>query len=143
MILLDANLLLYAYNTSSADHVKAKTCIERLLSGPEPAGFCWPVIIAFIRIATNARAFPRPLSRTEAVLAVSEWLDQPQTVVLGPGDNHWTILQRMVSQGKASGPLVSDAHLAALAVEHGATLYSTDRDFARFPNLKFENPLES
>ena len=111
MILLDANLLLYAYNTSSADH--------------------------------DSRAFALPLSRAEAVLAVSEWLDQPQTVVLGAGENHWTILQRVLSQGKASGPLVSDAHLAALAVEHGATLYSTDRDFARFPNLKFENPLGS
>lgn len=143
MILIDANLLLYAYNSSSEDHTKAKDCLESLLSGTEPVALCWPVITAFIRIATNPRAFPRPLSRTEAAIAVAEWLEQPQTVVLVPGDNHWTILQRMLSQGKASGALVSDAHLAALAIEHGATLYSADRDFARFPHLRFQNPLEN
>jgi toxin-antitoxin system PIN domain toxin len=143
VILIDAHLLLYAYNSSSEDHAKAKQCLENLLSGTEPVALCWPVILAFIRIATNPRAFPRPLSRSEAAIFVSEWLAQPQTIILGPGEQHWAILQRTLSQGKASGPLVSDAHLAALAIEHGATLYSTDRDFARFPTLRFENPLES
>jgi uncharacterized protein len=142
VILVDGNLLLYAYNASSEDHAKAKEWLEAVLSGAEPVAFCWPVILAFLRIATNPRAFPHPLSRTEAAVIVSEWLDQPQTVMIGPDSNHWGILQRTLSEGKAAGPLVSDAHLAALAVEHGATLYSTDRDFARFPNLKLENPLE-
>lgn len=142
MILPDANLLLYAHNVTSEEHSKAKRWLEAILSGAEPVGLCWPVILAFLRIATNQRIFPRPLSRTQAVVIVADWLEQPQTVVLSPAENHWTILQRMLSAGKASGVLVSDAHLAALAVEHGATLYSTDRDFTRFPGLKFQNPLE-
>jgi len=142
VILPDANLLLYAHNVASEEHSKAKRWLEAILSGAEPVGLCWPVILAFLRIATNQRIFPRPLSRTQAVVIVADWLEQPQTVVLSPAENHWTILQRMLSAGKASGVLVSDAHLAALAVEHGATLYSTDRDFTRFPGLKFQNPLE-
>ena len=142
MILVDVNLLLYAYNASSEDHAKAKVWLEAAFSGHEPVALCWHVILAFVRIATNSRAFPRPLSRTEAVAVVSEWLAQPQAVVIGPGENHWAILQRTLSEGKASGALASDAHLAALAIEHGATLYSSDRDFTRFPNVRFVNPLE-
>ena len=141
MILVDANLLLYAYNASSEEHTKAKDWLEFALSGPEPVALCWPVILAFLRIATNPRAFPRPLTRPEAAVIISEWLEQPQTIVIAPAENHWTILQRTLSEGKASGALVSDAHLAALAIEHGATIYSTDRDFARFANLKVKNPL--
>ena len=142
MILVDANLLLYAYNGSSEDHAKAKEWLETVFSGHEPVALCWSVILAFIRIATNSRAFPRPLSRTEAAAVVSEWFNQPQTVVIGPGENHWVILQRALSEGKASGALVSDAHLAALAIEHGATLCSSDRDFARFPRVRLLNPLD-
>ena len=141
MIIPDANLLLYAYNTASEEHTKAREWLEAVLSGSEPVGLCWPVILAFLRIATNPRILPRPLSRTEATVVVADWLEQPQTIILLPAENHWTILQRMLSQGKASGALISDAHLAALAIEHGATLYTTDRDFTRFPGLKFENPL--
>ena len=141
MIIPDANLLLYAYNTASEEHAKAREWLEAVLSGSAPVGLCWPVILAFLRIATNSRILPRPLSRTEATVVVADWLEQPQTIILLPAENHWTILQRMLSQGKASGALISDAHLAALAIEHGATLYTTDRDFTRFPGLKFENPL--
>ena len=142
MILVDANLLLYAYNASSEDHAQAKDWLEGLFSGTEPVALCWPVILAFIRLATNSRVFPHPFSRTEVAVIVSDWLDRPQTILVAPEGRHWTILQRTLSEGKASGALVSDAHLAALAIEHGATLYSTDRDFARFSNLKFENPLK-
>ena len=73
---------------------------------------------------------------------VSEWLERPQAVLAGPGDNHWEILQHLLSAGKATGSLVMDAHLATIAIEHGAILYTTDRDFARFPKLRFRNPLE-
>lgn len=142
MILVDANLLLYAYNSSSEEHDGAMKWVEAVFSGSEPVALVWPVLLAFIRISTNARAFPKPLSRAEAMIVVSEWLDRPQTVLIVPGDNHWDTLQRVSSLGKVSGPLFSDAHLAALAIEHGATLYTTDRDFARFPNLRFENPLD-
>jgi toxin-antitoxin system PIN domain toxin len=142
LILVDANLLLYAYNSSSEEHDGAMKWVEAVFSGSEPVALVWPVLLAFIRISTNARAFPKPLSRAEAMIVVSEWLDRPQTVLIVPGDNHWDTLQRVSSLGKVSGPLFSDAHLAALAIEHGATLYTTDRDFARFPNLRFENPLD-
>ena len=141
MILVDANLLLYAYNASSEEHHQAKEWLEDALSGAEPVAFCWPVLLAFIRIATNARAFPRPLSRLEAIIAVTSWLERPQAVVVSAGQNHWDVLQRLLSEGKISGPLVSDAHLAALTIEHGGTLFTTDRDFGRFPDLKFRNPL--
>ena len=75
-------------------------------------------------------------------MVVCEWLERPQALILNPGDGHWEVLQRVLSEGQASAALVSDAHLAAIAIESGATLYSSDRDFARFPNLKFINPLD-
>src|SRR5262245_11979397 len=100
MILVDANLLLYAYNASSEHHAGAKDWLESALSGPEPVALCWPVILAFVRIATNPRAFPLPLSRTEAAVIVSDWLSQPQTIIISPGDNHWWTLQRTLSEGK-------------------------------------------
>lgn len=141
MILVDANLLLYSYNASAVEHGPAKEWLEDVLSGAEPVAFCWPVLLAFIRIATNVRAFPRPLSRLEAMVAVTSWLERPQAVVVSAGLGHWEVLQRLLSEGKISGGLVSDAHLAALTMEHGATLFTTDRDFSRFPNLKFKNPI--
>jgi toxin-antitoxin system PIN domain toxin len=142
VIFVDANLLLYAYNASAPEHVKAKAWLEETLSAAEPVAMCWPVLLAFIRISTNSRAFPHPLSRLEAAMAVSSWLERPQAVVVSAGDEHWELLQRLLSQGKISGPLVSDAHLAAMTIEHGGTLFTTDRDFSRFPNLRFTNPLE-
>jgi toxin-antitoxin system PIN domain toxin len=142
VIFVDANLLLYAYNASTPEHKRAKVWLEDVLSGAEPVALCWPVLLAFIRISTNTRAFPRPLSRLEATAAVSAWLERPQAIVMSAGENHWDLLQRLLSEGKISGPLVSDAHLAAMAIEHGGTLFTTDRDFSRFPNLRFENPLE-
>ena len=142
MIFVDANLLLYAYNASTPEHKRAKIWLEDVLSGAEPVALCWPVLLAFVRISTNTRAFPRPLSRLEATSAVSAWLERPQAIVMSAGENHWDLLQRLLSEGKISGPLVSDAHLAAMAIEHGGTLFTTDRDFSRFPNLRFENPLE-
>lgn len=142
MILVDVNLLLYAYNPSAENHRKARLWLEEALSGQEPLAFSWLVILAFLRLITNRRIFPEPLSQAEAVLIVSKWLQRSQAVVVNPGENHWKILQQTMSAGKAAGPLVTDAHLAALAIEHGATLYTTDRDFTRFPKLKFQNPLE-
>ena len=142
MIFVDANLLLYAYNESAEEHSRAKAWLEQAFSESEPVALCWPVLLAFIRIATNSRAFPHPLSRLEATAVVSSWLERPQAVVVSAGDNHWDLLQRILSDGKVSGPLVSDAHLAALTIEHGGTLFTTDRDFSRFSSLKFRNPLE-
>ncbi len=142
MILIDANILLDAYNSSSKRHERARRWLEGIFSGREPARLAWATILAFLRIGTNPRAFPYPFSMAEAVAIVSEWLDRSSAEVLEPGERHWTLLSGLLQEGQARGPLVTDAHLAALAIEHGATLCSSDRDFARFPGLRVLNPFE-
>lgn len=142
MILLDANLLLYAYNSSFEQHARARAWLERTLSSPAPVGLPWTTILAFLRITTNPRAYPAPLAPAEAAGIVSEWLAHPTVAVVQPGERHWEILSRMLVDSQARGARVSDAHLAALAVEHGGTLYTTDRDFRLFPGLQMLNPLE-
>jgi len=140
MKLVDAHLLLYAYDASSDLHKKARLWLEDLFSQPKPVCLSWTTILAFLRITTNPRAFTHPLSAAEAVDIVSEWLSQPVTVILNPGDRHWKILSGFIKDGQANGPLTTDAHLAALAVEHGATLCTLDRDFLRFKGLELLNP---
>lgn len=141
MILVDANLLLYAYHTQAPQHAASRAWLERALSGEEFVGFAWMTLWAFLRIGTNPRVFERPLALDEASAAVSAWLDQPATGIVDPGERHWEILQDLMRGGQAAGPLITDAALAALAIEHGATLHTTDRDFARFPGLKWIDPL--
>ena len=141
MILLDANLLLYAYDSSSQHHLKARQWLENTLSEHLPVRLAWITIVAFLRISTNRKIFENPLSISEATLIVKEWLEHPVVDVLNPTERHWFILSRLLSDGQASGPLVMDAHLAALAIEHGARLYTTDRDFSRFDDLQVINPL--
>lgn len=141
MILVDANLLLYAEDSLSEQHTRARVWWDEQLSGSEPVGLCWPVINAYIRIGTNARLHRRPLTLKEAAERVDEWFSQPCVCILQPTDQHWAIFQKMLSAGNAVGNLVSDAHLAALAVEHNCVLCSTDADFSRFRGLKWKNPL--
>lgn len=141
MILPDANLLLYAYHPRAAQHEASKSWLEATLSASEIVRIAWSTLWAFLRISTNPMVFERPLSMTEATAAVSSWLARPNTGILDPGERHWEILQRLLEQAQCSGPLVTDAVLAALAIEHGATLYTTDRDFSRFPGLAWTNPL--
>jgi len=141
MILLDANLLLFAYVPESAEHDAARTWVEELLSEIEPVAIPWVTVWAFLRIGTNPGVFERPFSPAEALDAISGWLAQPVVTTPGPGPHHHEILDRMIREGQATGPLVTDAVLAALAIEHGCTLASTDRDFARFPGLRWFNPL--
>ena len=141
MILVDANLLLYAEDSLSSHHEPARAWWDAQLSGTEPVALCWPVLTAFIRIGTNARLHRRPLTLKEAVERVQSWLDQPCVRLVSPTDHHWLILQKLLRGGGATANLVSDAHLAALAVEHNAVLQSTDSDFARFPGLKWKNPI--
>lgn len=142
MILIDANLLLHAYNPRAVEHDASRAWFEGVLSGTQLVRFSWLTIWAFLRISTNPRVFEHPLSMAEADDIVSSWFAQPIVGVLDPADRHWEILQTLTRQGRVAGPLVMDAVLAAIAVEHGATLYSTDRDFARFPGLSWVNPLE-
>ena len=141
MILVDANILLYAEDRLSPDHDRAREWWDGKLSGSATVCLCWTVINAFIRIGTNRWVFTRPLRIQEAVARVQSWIDQPCTRIIHPTERHWQVFLKMLEQGQAAGPLVTDAHLAALAIEHGCTLYSTDSDFARFPGLKWTNPL--
>ena len=141
MILVDANILLYAEDSLSARHEAARTWWDKQLSGTEPVALCWPVLTAFIRISTNVRLHQRPLTLDEAIERTQSWFDQPCLRILEPTEQHWTIFQQMLRKGNATANLVSDAHLAALAIEHDAILNSADADFARFPSLKWMNPL--
>jgi uncharacterized protein len=143
MILVDANLLLYAYHERAQQHRRARAWLEAVLSGTQLVRFPTLSLWAFLRITTNPRVFAKPLSAEEAGAAVSSWLAQPIAAVLEPGERHWEILGQLMLQGQVKGPLVMDAVIAALAIEHGATLHTSDRDFARFPGLKWRNPLES
>lgn len=141
MILPDVNLLLYAYYPRAKEHEPSQAWLERVLSEPELVGFPWMVLWAFLRISTNARVFDQPMSTAEAAAAVSAWIRRPNVQLLEPGLRHWEILGRLLSEGQVAGPLVTDAALAALAIEHGAVLCTTDRDFSRFPGLKWKNPI--
>ena len=141
MIVLDANLLLYAYDTASAKHEPARQWIENTLSGVEPVGLPWQTVSAFLRIVTNVRLPGNRFTMEEAAVIVGHWTALPVVHLLAPKDRHWTFFQHMLVEGKASGPLATDAQLAALTVENGGVLYTTDRDFARFPGLKWINPL--
>jgi len=140
MIVIDANLLLYAYNRSASAHGPAKTWFERTLSLSEPVGIPWQSISAFIRIATNPN-LPDSLPMQNAVAVVNQWLARPQVQTLAPGELHWAIYRQMLIEGQVRGPLTSDAQLAALTIEFGGILHTTDRDFTRFPGLRWLNPL--
>ncbi len=137
----DANLLLYAYNESAEHHGRAKLWLEEKLSSPELFGLSWQVITAFLRISTNPRAFPLPFTLKEVIEIVEDWLTQPQVKILLPTEKHWKIFSDLIIEGQTNGAMMVDAHLAALAIEHGATLATTDRDFVRFSKLKTINPL--
>ncbi len=143
MILPDANLLLYAEDSLSEHHEAACTWWDEQLSGSEPVALCWPVLTAFMRIGTNVRLHKRPLTLREAIERVQSWLDQPCVHLIQPTDQHWELFQQMLRVGNAAANLVSDAHVAALAVEHNCVLHSTDTDFARFRGLKWTNPIAS
>ena len=141
MILVDANILLYAEDSLQSHHQQARTWWDGQLSGTGVVCLCWTVLSAFIRIGTNPRVFDHPLSLEQALARVQSWLDQPCTRVVRPTERHWTVFQQVLTDGQAVANLVTDAHLAALAIEHGCELASTDSDFARFPKLKWRNPL--
>jgi toxin-antitoxin system PIN domain toxin len=141
MKVLDLNLLIYAVNRDSGFHARARSWLEATLSGDEPVGIPWAVILGFLRIATSDRVLPKPLKPDQGLTIVTGWLAQPAVFALSPGDGHWTTLRRLLDEAGTAGNLTTDAHLAALAIENGAELCSTDSDFARFPNLRWMNPL--
>jgi uncharacterized protein len=140
VILVDANVLLYAYQPRSEYHQGCRAWVEEAFSGEEPVCLAWVSVLAFVRISTNPRIFEAPLRTAEAVAVVSSWLARPSVSVLEAGEECWEILRELLVEAQVTGPLVMDAFLAALALENGATLATTDRDFARFPQLKIKNP---
>jgi len=141
VIVLDANILLYAYDTASPFHAKARSWVELVFSGADAVGLPWQTVSAFLRIMTNPTLPGDRFSLEEAAHVVDRWLEQPNVRLLTPGDDHWPLFRQMVVEGQALGPLVTDAQLAALTMEYGGVLYTTDRDFARFPGLRWANPL--
>ncbi|HET7205812.1 MAG TPA: type II toxin-antitoxin system VapC family toxin [Terriglobales bacterium] len=141
MIVLDANILLYAYDTGSQHHLKARAWVESIFTEPEPVGLPWQVISAFLRIMTHPRLPGQRFTVEEAIGITTLWVDQPNVRTLAPTERHWGLFRHMIVEGQAAGALVSDAHLAAMTIEHGGVLHTTDRDFARFPGLRWTNPL--
>jgi uncharacterized protein len=141
VIVIDANLLIYAYDLASPDHKRSLVWLENVLSGVEAVGLPWQSLSAFLRVITNRRLAGVRVAVEHAVHIVEEWLQQPNVQILVPGDQHWPVLRRMILEGRASGPLVSDAQIAALTIEYGGVLHTADRDFARFPGLRWKNPL--
>ena len=141
MILIDANLLIYAIDSDSPGHRVARRWFEQTLSGTELLGLPWVVILAFIRITTRAGIMRRPLSPSAALAYVQSWFEQPCVEPLAPGEGHWPILRNLLEATGSAGNLTTDAHIAALALERGARVYSSDQDFARFPGVMHVNPL--
>jgi toxin-antitoxin system PIN domain toxin len=141
VIVVDLNLLVYAVNRDSARHAAAKAWVEEILSGDEPVGIPWIVVLGFLRLTTNPRVFPKPIRSEQALAIVDDWFARPAVVPLSPTERHWAVLRDLLSDAGTAGNLTTDAHLAALAIENGAELCSTDADFGRFKTLRRRNPL--
>jgi uncharacterized protein len=138
----DVNLLLYAYDSRSARHAAAREWLEQTLSGSETVGLAWVVLLAFIRLSTRSVVVENPLDVDAALELVESWIDQPCATVIAPTDRHAAVLRDLLAPLGTAGNLTTDAHLAALAIEHDATLCSCDTDFGRFPRLRWRDPLE-
>ena len=137
----DINILIYAINRDTPYHKQAKAWLEQSLSGSEPVGLTWIVILGFLRIVTHGSIMPHPLSAETALELINGWLRQPVVRILQPSNQHWQLVKELLSQIGTAGNLTSDAHLAAFAIEHAACLYSSDNDFSRFHSLRWKNPL--
>ncbi len=143
MRLPDVNLLLYALDSRSPHHKRAKRWLEECLSGTETFAFAWIVLLAFLRLSTNPRVFKHPLSADDSFAVIDGWLEQPCSIVVHPSERHSALLRELLARYGTAGNLTSDAHLGALSIEHGATLCSSDADFSRLPGVRWENPLEA
>ena len=141
MKLVDVNLLIYSVNADANLHDKASRWLEDALSGDELIGFSWTVVLAFLRVTTRPGLFRSPLEPIAALDLVDRWLESPVVKIVEPGPGHLAILRQLISALGTAGNLTSDAHLAALAIEHRAELCSCDTDFSRFPGLRWQNPL--
>jgi hypothetical protein len=141
VILVDANVLIYAIDADSPHHAASRRWLEDALSGTTPVGLAWIVILAFLRLTTRSGILKRPLPPERAMAFVDEWLAQPYVRAVSPGEGHWAILRKLLRDSGTAGNLTSDAHLAAVALEIGASVCSTDADFGRFPGVERISPL--
>ena len=141
MILPDVNLLVYAVDATSPNHERARRWWDDTLSSSTTVGLCWPSLLGFLRLVTNRRVFASPMPVEEATRCVGEWIEQPNATVVVPGPRHWAILRRMLESTGVGANLTTDAHIAALAFEHGYTVASNDADFARFEGVRLTDPL--
>lgn len=141
MIILDVNVLIFAYNEDAPQHQRAREWVERALSGAETIGLPWAVVHGFLRVTTNTPAIQPPLAMSEAVAIVEEWFTSAAVTLIEPGPRYWTIFRQLLVDAGVEGALVSDAHIAALAIENNASVCTTDRDFRGFPRLHVINPL--
>lgn len=142
MILVDANLLVYAHVVSLAQHQAARVWLDSNLNGSTQVALPWPTLLSFVRLVSNPRIFEHPRSISDAWAQVEEWLACRVVWIPQPTEHHQEILGSLLTNALARSNLVPDAHLAALSIEHGLTLCSTDRDFARFPGLRWDDPLQ-
>lgn len=140
MKLVDVNILLYAVNQDDDRHQKILAWWEKTLGGDEPVGLSWSVIHGFLRLATHRQVFSQPLTPARAIAHIDRWLNHANTRLVTENDDHWHVLGQLVVDVGAIGNLVTDAHLAAMAISRGATLASCDADFSRFHQLRWENP---
>lgn len=141
MILPDINLLVYAHDETSRHHSKARQWWEDQLNGSRMIGLSWVAVLGFIRLLTNPRIFQNPFSPSEILAIIGTWLEQPHVKIIHPSEQHFKILTSLLERIGTAGNLTTDAHLAALAIERGLVLQTTDSDFTRFPGLKWNNPL--
>ena len=141
MIIPDVNLLIYAMNSDSPHHARAWAWWQAAQEGPERIGLSWSVGLAYLRLMTNPRVMANPLTLAEAASDLRRWLSSPLVEMLTPGPEHLHVMERLLDSSGRAGELVSDAHLAALAWENGGTVWSADADFARFPGVRWVDPL--
>lgn len=140
MKLVDANVLIYAVNTSDPKHEQSRSWLDDALNGQEVVAFTWVVLLAFLRLTTRIGLLPNPLPVADALATMQAWLDQPPSVLVGPTERHLGVLRGLLLEHGTGGNLTSDAHLAALAVEHGATIVTHDADFDRFTGVRWSRP---
>lgn len=142
MYLVDANVLLYAVDADSSFHVTSRNWLDDAIDGPaQSVGLPWPTLLAFVRIITNPRIYRTPLPATEAWERVERWLDQSAVWIPAPGPRHRYVLGELIRAMRPAAALLPDAHLAALATEHGLAVVSADTDFAKFDNVRWLNPV--
>lgn len=142
MIAIDTNILVYSHRADSPWHSVAKLAVKTLAEGKRSCAIPWPCVHEFLAVATHPKIYDPPSTAKQAIEQVDAWLESPKLVLIAEAADHWLTLAQQINAGQISGPMVHDARVAAICLEHGVSeLWSVDRDFSRFPNLRVRNPL--